>query len=192
MMAYCLDPTTAWPPLCPQRTPTNKSNPVFWQGLRMNSLPTRGSPAGRPRQRVRAVMSESVEWHGENQFVPSANSGRIYFFILKPAEKSPNMCQKKEAERRELNERVRSRVTGELSLALSDVTKGTNSSCRRCLDVASFTRGSNICLLNVPCAHIWNIAAQFADSERCRAALPHPEVTHKDLSVDLSVPKVKK
>lgn len=28
MMAYCLDPITAWPPLCPQRSHINKSNPV--------------------------------------------------------------------------------------------------------------------------------------------------------------------
>lgn len=28
VMAYCLDPVNAWPPLCPQRTHVNKSNPV--------------------------------------------------------------------------------------------------------------------------------------------------------------------
>ena len=28
VMAYCLDPINAWPPLCPQRTHINKSNPV--------------------------------------------------------------------------------------------------------------------------------------------------------------------
>lgn len=28
VMAYCLDPVNAWPPLCRQRTHVNKSNPV--------------------------------------------------------------------------------------------------------------------------------------------------------------------
>lgn len=99
MMAYCLDPITAWPPLCPQRTHINKSNPVFWQGLWLSSLPTLGSLAGRGSEggegTVRAKTPKSVAWHAGNQTVPSANGARI-LFILKAAEKSPILWQKKE------------------------------------------------------------------------------------------------
>lgn len=61
-MAYCLGPITAWPPLCPQRTPINKSNPVSWQGLRLNSLPTRGWLAGRGSGGERDLEEQEEAW----------------------------------------------------------------------------------------------------------------------------------
>lgn len=98
VMAYCLDPITAWPPLCPQRTPINKSNPVFLAGS-LAEQPSNTGITGRPRQRggggtVRAKTPKSVAWHAGNQPVPSANGARI-LFILKAAEKSPILWQKK-------------------------------------------------------------------------------------------------
>lgn len=133
MMAYCLDPITAWPPLCPQRTPINKSNPVFWQGLWLSSLPNTGI-TGRPRQRG----GRGGGWGGcESKDACTFRQWRQNIIYSESCRKITNFTAKKKGSsdqqvcplsKQRLHIFCCNFMTCiQINLALSDVTKGTDS-----------------------------------------------------------------